>query len=108
MLIILEQLGYIYRFNLTYCIKTDKHYDTAMCDKKVNKYHTRLLEALFYFNSYKAVIGGSGNGGRIKSMRKLITSQLKYKNKNKRLKTAKTAKTAKTRRRKYKTKKYTI
>ena len=105
MLIILEQFGYIYRFNLTYCIKTDKHYDAAMCDKKVNKYHTRLLEALFYFNSYKPIIGGRIiGGGRIKSMRKLITrQQLKYKNKR-----LKTAKIAKIRRRKQKTKKQNI
>jgi len=41
---IFEQLGYIYRFHLTYCLK--KHRDETKCERKHQKYVSRVVNAL--------------------------------------------------------------
>ena len=42
---IFEQLGYIYRFYLTYCLENE-HKDVAKCDKKHAKYVERVADAM--------------------------------------------------------------
>jgi hypothetical protein len=42
----LEQLGYMYRFHLTYCDNSNTHYDDAKCKKKLSKYKERLNDAI--------------------------------------------------------------
>ena len=41
----LEQIGYMYRFNLTYCVEGE-HKDQQKCDKKIKKYKERFDDAL--------------------------------------------------------------
>uniref|UniRef100_A0A6C0D2K9 Uncharacterized protein n=1 Tax=viral metagenome TaxID=1070528 RepID=A0A6C0D2K9_9ZZZZ len=59
----LEQMGYIYRFYLTYCEKDSGfkiigHYNEGKCKKKRDKYVERYTNALDYMNKY---ITGGGN-----------------------------------------------
>lgn len=49
---LLEQIGYIYRFHLDYCVEGD-HKDPAKCDKKKTKYTTRLVNAIEKIDSFK-------------------------------------------------------
>jgi len=42
----LEQIGYLYRFDKTYCTKGVDHYDENKCIKKHNKYLPRLKDGL--------------------------------------------------------------
>jgi len=51
MLSLLEQLGYLYRFYLTYCEKIDGHGDK--CENKMKKYSERYINALIYINVNK-------------------------------------------------------
>jgi hypothetical protein len=44
----LEQLGYMYRFHLTYC---NDHKDSEKCDKKKEKYQKRLNDAVMRYNN---------------------------------------------------------
>jgi hypothetical protein len=44
MLSMLEQIGYTYRFYLTYCISN--HANEAKCNKKIDKYKSRYLNAI--------------------------------------------------------------
>lgn len=48
----LEQLGYLNRFVLTYCNRTNSHYESTKCSKKVNKYLERFNDAIDYINGY--------------------------------------------------------
>jgi len=52
LLSILEQIGYMYRFHLTYCIQGMDHYDKTKCYKKQEKYKKRLEDAT---NKYTSV-----------------------------------------------------
>jgi hypothetical protein len=45
---ILEQIGYIYRFYLTYCHENSSHIDETKCKKKYIKYMKRYIDALTY------------------------------------------------------------
>jgi len=49
---LLEQIGYIYRFHLDYCVEGD-HKDPAKCDKKKTKYTTRLVNAIEKIDGFK-------------------------------------------------------
>jgi hypothetical protein len=46
----LEQLGYMYRFHLTYCNDND-HKDSEKCNKKIDKYQKRLNDAIMRYNN---------------------------------------------------------
>lgn len=48
-----EQLGYVYRFYLTYCKATP--INEEKCKKKKEKYMSRFTNALFYLDKYKDV-----------------------------------------------------
>lgn len=50
---ILEQIGYMYRFHLTYCQTNNDHYDTTKCQKKINKYFERYNNALVLLENVK-------------------------------------------------------
>lgn len=47
-LLLLEQFGYIIRFNITYCNK--KNFDNYNCLSKVNKYKTRFSDGINIYN----------------------------------------------------------
>ena len=53
----LEQIGYIYRFHQTYCIKSSTsdgtdHYNEAKCAKKAKKYMGRVENGYFFYLQY--------------------------------------------------------
>jgi hypothetical protein len=48
---ILEQIGYIYRFYLTYCDNTSSHNDDTKCKNKYIKYMKRYIDALTYIKN---------------------------------------------------------
>jgi hypothetical protein len=50
---ILEQIGYIYRFQITYCQETKTTYDSEKCIIKKNKYNDRYKNALIYLEKTK-------------------------------------------------------
>jgi len=66
MLSLLEQLGYLYRFYLTYCEKIDGHGDK--CENKMKKYSERYINALIHINVNKK--GGSSKSIRRRSIRR--------------------------------------
>jgi len=90
---ILEQLGYIIRFYITYCTNIEGHYDKEKCEKKYKKYierienaliritNTKKEEGLQFIESIKSLkdnkILGNVSGG------KRITKKNKNKNKKK-------------------------
>jgi hypothetical protein len=43
---LLEQIGYLIRFNNVYCIKGTDTYYKAKCEKKIGKYMKRIIDAL--------------------------------------------------------------
>jgi len=51
----LEQIGFIYRFDITYC-QPDGHPDPEKCLKKMNKYKERYDNAVIIYNSKKSVL----------------------------------------------------
>jgi hypothetical protein len=69
MLSMLEQLGYMYRFYMIYCIDGDPVY----CKKKVNKYLDRYQNAQYYITKY----GGKRNRKNTKYIKKKQTRKLK-------------------------------
>lgn len=71
---IYEQLGYIYRFYLTYCIPETAHYDKIKCLHKHDKYAYRVenaLQMLEGFDKEKESNSGVGGGLRSKKKKKL-------------------------------------
>ena len=68
---IYEQLGYIYRFYLTYCIPETAHYDKIKCLHKHDKYAYRVENALQMLQPFdKDKESNSGVGGGLKSKKK--------------------------------------
>jgi hypothetical protein len=67
----LEQMGYIYRFWLTYCDNNSNgHYDDAKCSKKLKKYFERYIDACDVIKKYNPSIQSeTSNGGRKKVKR---------------------------------------
>lgn len=63
----LEQIGYLYRFNNTYCNKmllngdTNTHIDNVKCTKKIDKYLPRLKNGILELNKIR---GGRGKRHR--------------------------------------------
>jgi hypothetical protein len=49
---LLEQIGYIYRFHLDYCVEGN-HKNPEKCDKKKTKYTTRLVNAIEKIHGFK-------------------------------------------------------
>ena len=62
---ILEQIGYIYRFYLKYCI--GNHVELGKCNKKLTKYMERYNDGLFFYNRY---IKSIKDGGKRRTRRK--------------------------------------
>lgn len=50
---ILEQIGYMYRFHLTYCQENNDHYDEKKCERKINKYSERYNNAVVLLENVK-------------------------------------------------------
>lgn len=67
---ILEQIGYMYRFQITYCQETKPTYDSKKCIIKKNKYNDRYKNALIYLNKtkgdFKKTMGGKKRRQSIK------------------------------------------
>ena len=57
----LEQLGYIYRFNKTYCQKETSHYNKNKCEKKMKKYKERYYVGIDYLKQEQET---NTSGGR--------------------------------------------
>lgn len=56
---IIEQIGYMYRFNSIYCDNNSKTYSEDICKKKIEKYNERLQNAiLFFFNKLNTQSAG--------------------------------------------------
>jgi hypothetical protein len=68
----LEQMGYAYRFYLTYCQKDNSHYDYSKCARKQGKYMERYDNALFYILKLKKQIAGRKKKSNKKSKRRRI------------------------------------
>ena len=66
----LEQIGYIYRFYISYC--TLDFYDNANCEKKRSKYLVRYENAMVFYNKYKNQI----TGGKKNKTRKRLKSNI--------------------------------
>jgi len=62
---ILEQIGYIYRFYLQYCI--GEHVELGKCAKKLTKYMERYQDGLFFYKRYMKKIQ---DGGKRRTRRK--------------------------------------
>jgi hypothetical protein len=60
---ILEQIGYMYRFQITYCQETKPTYDSVKCIKKKKKYNDRYKNAVIYL---KKTMGGKKRRQSIK------------------------------------------
>jgi hypothetical protein len=67
----LEQMGYIYRFYLTYCQEDNNHYDSYKCLKKQKKYLERYDDALSHFSKHQ-VAGNRKRKSNKKSKRRRI------------------------------------
>jgi hypothetical protein len=67
----LEQIGYINRFKITYCLSTG-HLDEAKCAKKLKKYKERYDNAITIYNTKKTfpVTGGKRKRRTKKDLRK--------------------------------------
>jgi hypothetical protein len=89
---IYEQLGYIYRFYLTYCI--EGHKNDEKCSKKGIKYTERVVNALFYI---KKIDDQPTLGGK-KRKRTFITKGVKITKRRIRKRTSKRNKNRKTKR----------
>ena len=60
---LLEQMGYIYRFYLTYCKRETGHYNAAKCSKKEEKYMDRYNDAILHIQKYLGdQLSGPGPG----------------------------------------------
>lgn len=62
---ILEQIGYVYRFYLQYCI--GDHVELGKCAKKLTKYMERYHDGLFFYKRYMKTIH---DGGKRRTLRK--------------------------------------
>ena len=67
----LEQMGYVYRFYLTYCQKDNSHYDSSKCARKKEKYMKRYDNALFFLKQKKQIAGRKRKSNK-KSKRRRI------------------------------------
>jgi hypothetical protein len=67
----LEQIGYINRFKITYCLSTG-HLDEGKCAKKLKKYKERYDNAIIIYNTKKSVpvVGGKRKRRTKKDLRK--------------------------------------
>jgi hypothetical protein len=82
----MEQLGYLIRFNITYC--QGEHTDKEKCDKKINtKYKARYLNAKEYYHAvkdyktkYTSCPTDSTGGRKTRKYRKRVTKNKKRKN----------------------------
>ena len=60
LLSLLEQIGYLYRFDNLYCQgnkDTNSHFDFKSCDKKDSKYYIRYNDTIKYYLKYKQLEG---------------------------------------------------
>jgi hypothetical protein len=88
---ILEQMGYIYRFYMTYCIEKQGHFDIEKCNKKMKKYMERYSDAFTNFNKIKEdeenekkkKTPGGGKSKKTKRRRHRKTRRIKKNTKNK-------------------------
>jgi hypothetical protein len=78
----LEQIGYIYRFHQTYCIKSSTsdgtdHYNEAKCAKKAKKYMGRVENGYFFYLQY--IKGADKVGGRKRKFTQGMLNKLRRK-----------------------------
>jgi len=78
----LEQIGYIYRFHQTYCIKSStsedtSHYNEAKCAKKAKKYMGRVENGYFFYLQYTK--GSDKIGGRKRKFAQGMLNKLRKK-----------------------------
>jgi hypothetical protein len=94
---ILEQIGYMYRFYLTYCIKGTSHYHYEKCKKKKIKYIDRYNNAFDEIDLLNGLgeacattVGGKKSKTRKNRKYQKIQRTLKHKNTHKSRRTQKT------------------
>jgi hypothetical protein len=83
---LLEQIGYMYRFFLTYCVKeSNDHYNEGKCKKKLEKYTSRFDNAVSLIKA-EPLLSQGGTRRRRRTRRKSTRKRRKSQKKRRRTK----------------------